>query len=48
MFLFFIKKRLHLFLHSQSIRLGLCEASLITQTVDIGKHIGVGRPVNLP
>ena len=30
------------------IRLELCEAPLIAQTVDIGKHTRVGRPANVP
>ena len=31
-----------------SIRLGLCEAPSTAQTVDVGKHRGVGRPTNVP
>jgi hypothetical protein len=31
-----------------SIRLGLCEAPSAAQTVDVGKHRGVGRPTNVP
>ena len=30
-----------------SIRLGLCEAPLIAQNVEIGKHRGVGRPATI-